>query len=101
MSDPVKMSDIARLAGVSVSTVSRALNNNTSIPERTRQRIHQIAHDLNYHFDVRAQNFRLQRSTTVALVFPYRGTSQRLILTRFTWRSPGQLPMRWRGAIMI
>lgn len=77
------MTDISQLAGVSVSTVSRALNGSTAIPEATRERIVRIARDHNYVVDGRARNFRLQRSQTLALVFPYLGDSRRMISDPF------------------
>ncbi|MCH8553078.1 MAG: LacI family DNA-binding transcriptional regulator [Natronospirillum sp.] len=64
----VSMADIARLAGVSESTVSRALNNNPAINVDTRERIHQIAHKLNYRMNMGARNLRLRRTHTVAVV---------------------------------
>lgn len=77
------MADIARLAGVSTSTVSRALKGHQSIPDVTRQRIIQIATEHNYVLDTRARNFRLQRSQTIATVFPYKGESKRPISDPF------------------
>lgn len=42
------MEEIARAAGVSRSTVSRALGNHPRLPEETRQRIHALAQELGY-----------------------------------------------------
>ncbi|WP_226649231.1 LacI family DNA-binding transcriptional regulator [Microbulbifer variabilis] len=67
-SSPVSMSDIARLAGVSESTVSRALNNNPLINEKTRERIQQIARSMNYKINESARNLRLKRSHTISVV---------------------------------
>ncbi|AMX02703.1 LacI family DNA-binding transcriptional regulator [Microbulbifer thermotolerans] len=67
-SAPVSMSDIARLAGVSESTVSRALNNSPLINEKTRERIQSIARSVNYKVNESARNLRLQRSHTVSVV---------------------------------
>ncbi|MBZ0290217.1 MAG: LacI family transcriptional regulator, partial [Anaerolineae bacterium] len=77
MTNRITIADIAREAGVSPSTVSRALNHHTAIPESTRQQIEQIAADLNYRLDMRARNFRLQRSQTIATLFPYQDASRR------------------------
>lgn len=77
------MADIARLAGVSSSTVSRALKGHESIPIGTRERILEIVAEHNYVVDGRARNFRLQRSQTIATVFPYQGDSKRLISDPF------------------
>jgi len=65
---PISMSDIARLAGVSESTVSRALNNNPLINEKTRERIQKIALSMNYKINESARNLRLQRSHTISVV---------------------------------
>ncbi len=65
---PVSMSDIAKAAGVSESTVSRALANNKLIAEKTRQRVQEIARAMNYKINESARNLRLQRSHTVSVV---------------------------------
>lgn len=62
------IADIARRAGVSESTVSRALNNNPAININTREKIHAIARELNYKVNTGARNLRLQRSHTIALI---------------------------------
>jgi DNA-binding LacI/PurR family transcriptional regulator len=79
----VTMADIARQAGVSLSTVSRALNGSPAIPEVTRRRVQAIATSLNYRLDERARNFRLRRSGTVAVLFPYQGISRRQLSDPF------------------
>lgn len=68
LSSSVSMSDIARIAGVSESTVSRALNNNKLISEKTRKKIQKLADSLNYKFNESARNLRLQKSHTVSAV---------------------------------
>lgn len=85
------MVDIARLAGVSASTVSRALNGSPSIPQKTRERILKIAEEQHYILDSRAQNFRLQRSQTIAVLFPYTGQSSRLISDPFYMEMTGAI----------
>ena len=61
--------DIAYAAGVSQPTVSRALRGDRSVSEQTRQKIQQIARDLNYTVDKNASSLRSQRSNTIALLF--------------------------------
>ncbi len=67
---PVQMRDIARLAGVSKSTVSRALAGNPIINEKTRKLITSLARKHNYRLNRRARNFRLKDSLTIAVVLP-------------------------------
>ena len=66
----VTIRDIARLAGVSVSTVSRSLNGNPRISEATRERIKKIADELDFEFDASARSLSTRRSGTVAIIVP-------------------------------
>ncbi|MGD8326166.1 MAG: LacI family DNA-binding transcriptional regulator [Sphingomonadales bacterium] len=68
----IKMDDIARLAGVSKSTVSRALSNSPLVNEKTKKKIRELANQHHYILDQRARNFRLQQSHTIGVVFPMR-----------------------------
>src|SRR5512139_2624472 len=60
------ISDIARLAGVSKSTVSRALNDSPLIADETKQRIHLIASQHDFRINARARQLSLQQSYTIA-----------------------------------
>ncbi|PCJ50030.1 MAG: LacI family transcriptional regulator [Gammaproteobacteria bacterium] len=60
--------DIAYYAGVSQSTVSRALRDSPLVNEKTRTKIQQIAKDLNYTVDKNASNLSSQTSSTIALL---------------------------------
>ncbi|WAJ71348.1 LacI family DNA-binding transcriptional regulator [Catenovulum adriaticum] len=60
--------DIAYKAGVSQSTVSRALRNSPLVNEETRHKIHAIAKELNYKVDKNASNLRSQHTGTLALL---------------------------------
>lgn len=61
--------DIAYRAGVSQSTVSRALRGDPNVNEETRRRIEVIARELKYKVDKNASNLRRQRSNTIAVLF--------------------------------
>lgn len=60
--------DIAHLAGVSQSTVSRALCNSPLVNKETREKVQKIASELNYKVDKNASSLRTQRSKTIALL---------------------------------
>lgn len=78
-----KMSDIARLAGVSESTVSRALNDSLLVNEKTRARIQTIAREQQYSINRQAQNLRLQSSKTVLVAIPVDHNPTQLISDPF------------------
>ena len=68
---PNRLEDLARLAGVSVSTVSRALNDSHLISERTKQRILSLAEE--HHYAGRTQ-FTPRGASVVApvsVLLPY------------------------------
>lgn len=72
------MEDIARKAGVSKITVSRALGNGVVNPE-TRQRIRSVAEEVGYQFNHAARSLRLQRTDTIAVVIEMQPTAGRPI----------------------
>ncbi|MGG1616393.1 LacI family DNA-binding transcriptional regulator [Paenibacillus sp. NRS-1782] len=61
--------DIAKLANVSHTTVSRALNNSPLIKEDTKRKIMELAEQLNYIPNFNAKSLVLQRSHTIGLFF--------------------------------
>ena len=65
-----KMEDIARLAGVSVSTVSRALAGSPKVTGDTRARIEAAVRETGYVVNQVAQGLRLQRSRQLLVLLP-------------------------------
>ena len=70
MQRSVTMKDVARAAGVSVMTVSRAFRTDGSVREETRDAILAVAEQLGYVFDATAANLRSQRTDFVAITIP-------------------------------
>ncbi|WFU50803.1 LacI family DNA-binding transcriptional regulator [Sinorhizobium terangae] len=68
MRERPKIKDIAERAGVSVATVSRALSDSALVTAETRQRILDLARELNYRPNVSARSLRTRRSMSVLLV---------------------------------
>lgn len=60
--------DVAALAGVSQSTVSRALAGDSVVSEPTRTRVVEAARQLNYYVDENAARLRTGRTGTIAVV---------------------------------
>lgn len=69
MSDrPISIQDIARAAGVSHSTVSRALHDSPLISLEVRQRIQHLAQEMGYTPNQVAQSLKGRRTNTVGVV---------------------------------
>jgi DNA-binding LacI/PurR family transcriptional regulator len=62
------IADIAKIAGVSKSTVSRALNGSSLIGVETRERIVAIAREHRFEMNAPARQLRLRQSRSVAIV---------------------------------
>ncbi len=64
------ISDLARLAGVSASTVSRALAGSKMISQGTRTLINDLAREHGFQLNQMARNLRLKRSQSIGVVVP-------------------------------
>jgi DNA-binding LacI/PurR family transcriptional regulator len=66
----VTIDDVARLAGVSVSTVSRILNDKPDVAERTRKRVLEVIEQTGYTPHVGAQRLAGGKTSIITLLFP-------------------------------
>lgn len=64
------ITDLARIAGVSVSTVSRALTGKGALNKATRARVRALAEEHGFRLNVSAQNLRLGRTGAIAVLLP-------------------------------
>lgn len=65
----VGIKDIAKKAGVSISTVSYALNGSPKVTEKTRKRIMTIANELNYIPNMAARTLKNKRNKNYRRLF--------------------------------
>ena len=68
MRKTVSIQDIAQAAGVSHTTVSRALKDNPLISAEAREHIQQLAREMGYIPNAVAQSLRGQRTGTIGVV---------------------------------
>ncbi len=70
MHHQVTIKDIAEIAGVSFSTVSRCLNDSELVADKTKQRVNKIASDLGFEFNAGARSMITSRVGTVGIILP-------------------------------
>lgn len=66
----ITVKDIAKIAGVTQPTVSKALNNEPGVSEETRIRILKIAKELNYVPNLAAKRLVTRQSNCIGLIWP-------------------------------
>lgn len=71
---PVTLADIAKIANVSESAVSRALQDNPRISQATRDRVKKIARELDFECNAHARSLSTQRSATVGVIIENYGS---------------------------
>lgn len=64
------ITDLARLAGVSPGTVSRALADSQLIAKKTRDRIQELAREHDFRPNVMARNLRIKRAGAIGVLVP-------------------------------
>lgn len=71
----VKLKDIAKKSGFSITTVSRALAGYDDVNVETRQQIREIAYGMGYQPNNIARQLRSQKTDTIGLIIPAGGES--------------------------
>lgn len=66
----VNMAELARRAGVSVSTISRALAGSPLVNKATRDKVSALARELDFRPNTQARNLRLQRTNAIGVLLP-------------------------------
>lgn len=69
----VTIRDMAKLLGVNISTVSRALKDHPDIGAETKKRVKELAEELGYIPNYQAVNFRAKKTKLIALILPELG----------------------------
>jgi LacI family transcriptional regulator len=66
----VTIRDVARAAGVSVSTVSRVLNDKGDVAPETYEKVQKVIEELNYTSNLAAKSMRSRRTNVIGLIMP-------------------------------
>ncbi len=69
-SSRTRLEDLAAIAGVSIATVSRALNNSPAVNDETKRRVWKIAREQNYNFRPSMPAILSGAAATIAVVIP-------------------------------
>src|SRR5687768_1508814 len=66
----MNLEEVAKLSGVSRSTVSRVINNDPNVKQTTREKVQQIIRQVNYQPNVAARSLAAGRTQILGLVIP-------------------------------
>ncbi|MEM7737487.1 MAG: LacI family DNA-binding transcriptional regulator [Deinococcota bacterium] len=79
----ITISDLARHVGLSISTVSKALNDYPDVAEETRQTVLEASRDLNYQPRSAARMLRLQKTEKLGIVHPLKSYESEAFIALF------------------
>jgi len=85
------LAGLAKLAGVSTSTVSRALNDNPLIKKETRERLQALAKENNFSLNRAASRLRTQKTNVVAVILNLTDNTDQSISDPFLLKVVGDL----------
>lgn len=66
----VTIQDVAKEAGVSITTVSRVINNNYPVSEKTRKKVEEVIRKLDFKPNILARGLIHQKTNTVGVIVP-------------------------------
>ncbi len=67
----ITLKELAAKLGISISTVSKALNDSFEISEETKLRVRKMAQEFNYKPNILAKSLKTGRSNSIGLIIPY------------------------------
>lgn len=70
MNNSVTLKNLAQQLDLSISTVSKALNNSSEISEETKKRVKEVASFNNYYPNIFAKGLKLKKTKTLGVVIP-------------------------------
>ncbi len=79
----VTIRDIAKYVGLSISTVSKALNDYSDISAASRERVLEASRTLGYHPHAAARNLRRQRTDKIGIAYPVKGFESEILIGFF------------------
>ncbi|WP_274052351.1 LacI family DNA-binding transcriptional regulator [Thalassomonas haliotis] len=85
------LADIAKMANVSQSTVSRALRNNPLVSQKTRDFVQQLAQEHNFSVNATASKLRTQKTHTIAVIVMFDQNTEQSISDPFLMKLLGTI----------
>ena len=85
------LTDLAKIAGVSPSTVSRALKDNPLIKKETREKLQQLAQQHNFSLNHAASRLRTQKTNVIAVILNLTDHTDQSISDPFLLKVVGDL----------
>ena len=80
------LKDVAAKAGVTVTTVSRMLNNRGYISQQTREKVLAAMKELDYHPNELARSLTKRHTNIIGIIVPIRFSARRSM--NWKWRLP-------------
>lgn len=90
-SKTITIQDVAKAAGVSVSTVSRVLNGKTDVAVETIEKVESVIHELGYAASLAARGMRSHRTNVIGMIMPDIATPYCLSIMRGVNRAIAKL----------